>query len=218
MFNWVVKVVPHPPDTQGDLGEEAIAANGKTSNRDKFSSSKTGSKEDQSSQTSKDSVQNGMLNWISNGFASALPLPGSPLLTRANSDAKDEGSVDRSGVIGWITQGIGEVVPQPDEKYIQDKSPESEEVTEVYEAKDLPDQEALPHIPVVELMSEDEASEVEPTAKFPPNVMSWIKSGFQNAVPHHVTRPPSSSSSTPRSSQCSNKETSVTEIDSKTPR
>ncbi|XP_059402481.1 uncharacterized protein LOC132133614 [Carassius carassius] len=175
---------------------------------DKFSSSKTGSKEDQSSQTSKDSVQNGMLNWISNGFASTLPLPGSPLLTRANSDAKslqDEGSVDRAGVIGWISQGIGKVVPQPDEKYLQDKSPESEEVIEVYEAKDLPDQEALPHIPLVELMSEDEASEVEPTAQFPPNIMSWIKSGFQNAVPHHVTRHPSSSSSTLRSSQCSNK-------------
>lgn len=26
MFNWVVKVVPHPPDTQEDLGEEAITA------------------------------------------------------------------------------------------------------------------------------------------------------------------------------------------------
>ncbi|KTG44821.1 hypothetical protein cypCar_00007111 [Cyprinus carpio] len=98
MFNWVVKVVPHPPDTQEDLGEEAITSNGKTSNRDKFSSSKTCREEDQSSQTSKDSVQSGMLNWISNGFASTLPQPGSPLLTRANSDAKslqNEGSVDR---------------------------------------------------------------------------------------------------------------------------
>jgi len=33
------------------------------------------------------------------------------------------------------------------------------------------------------------------------SVMSWIKS----AIPHHVTRPPNSNSSTPRSSQCSNK-------------
>ncbi|XP_077067681.1 uncharacterized protein LOC143721279 [Siphateles boraxobius] len=90
---------------------------------------------------------------------------------------------------------------------------------EVYEAKDLPDQEPLPHIPVVELVSEDEVSEVEIPAQFPPNVMSWIKSGFQNAIPHHVTRPPYSNSSTPRSSQCSNKEsvTSMTEIDPKTP-
>lgn len=30
-----------------------------------------------------------MINWLSNGFASALPQPaGSPLLSRANSDAK----------------------------------------------------------------------------------------------------------------------------------
>lgn len=35
--------------------------------------------------------------------------------------------------------------------------------------------------------------------------MTWIKSSFQNAIPHHVTRPPNSNSSTPRSSQCSNK-------------
>ncbi len=35
------------------------------------------------------SVQSGMLNWISNGFASTLPQPaGSPLLTRYNPDAK----------------------------------------------------------------------------------------------------------------------------------
>ncbi|XP_016114753.1 uncharacterized protein [Sinocyclocheilus grahami] len=229
MFNWVVKVVPHPHDTQEDLGEEAITANGKTSNRDKCNPTKTGREEDQSSQTSKDSVQSGMLNWISNGFASALPQPAvSPLLMRANPDAKslqDEGSTDRAGVIGWISQGIGKVVPQPDEKYIRDETPESEEVTVVYEAKDLPDQEPLAHIPVVELVSEDEMSEVEPADQFPPNVMNWIKSGFQNAIPHHVTRHPNSSSSTPRSSQCSNKVyspppesiTSVTEIDSKPP-
>ncbi|KAK7121560.1 hypothetical protein R3I93_022599 [Phoxinus phoxinus] len=229
MFNWVVKVVPHPPDTQDDLRDEPITTNGKTSNQDKFNSYKPGREEDQSSQTSQGSVQNGMLNWLSNGFASALPQPaGSPHLTRANADAKspqEEGSADRARVIGWISQGIGKVVPQPDEKYIQEETPESEEVTEVYEAKDLPDQEPLPHIPVVELVSEDEVSEVEIPAQFPPNVMSWIKSGFQNAIPHHVTRPQNSNSSTPRSSQCSNKVyspppesvTSMTEIDPKTP-
>ncbi|CAM4734502.1 unnamed protein product [Leuciscus chuanchicus] len=229
MFNWVVKVVPHPPDTQDDLRDEPITTNGKTSNQDKFNSHKTGREEDQSSQTSQGSVQNGMLNWLSNGFASALPQPtGSPHLTRANADAKslqEEGSADRARGIGWISQGIGKVVPQPDEKYIQGETPESEEVTEVYEAKDLPDQEPLPHIPVVELVSEDEVSEVEIPAQFPPKVMSWIKSSFQNAIPHHVTRPPNSNSSTPRSSQCSNKVyspppesvTSMTEIDLKTP-
>ncbi|XP_067235395.1 cyclic nucleotide-gated channel beta-1-like [Chanodichthys erythropterus] len=226
MFNWVVKVVPHPPDTQNDLRDEAITANGKTSNPDKFNSCKTGKEEDQSSQTSQGSVQNGMLNWLSNGFASALPQPaGSPLLARANADAKslqEEGSADRARVIGWISQGIGKVVPQPDEKYMEE---ETCEVTEVYDIKELPDSEPLPHIPVVELVSEDEVSEVENPGQFPPNVMSWIKNGFQNAMPHHVTRPPNSNSSTPRSSQCSNKVyspppesvTSMTEIDIKTP-
>lgn len=38
--------------------------------------------------------------------------------------------------------------------------------------------------------------------------MTWIKSGFQNALPQHVVRPPNNSNaSSPRSSQCSNKGT-----------
>ncbi|XP_073799124.1 uncharacterized protein isoform X8 [Danio rerio] len=216
MFNWVAKVVPHAPNTQDDLGDEAITANGKASNRDKVNSSRPGREDDQSSQTSQGSVQAGMLNWLSNGFASALPQPaGSPLLPRASSDAKalqDEGSGEKTGVIGWISQGIGKVVPQPDEKYMREEPPDSEEVTEVYDAKDLPDMEPLPHIPVVELVSEDEGPEMEMSAQFPPKVINWIK----NAIPHHVARHPNSSSSSQRSSQCSNK-ASVTEMDSITP-
>ncbi|XP_051740988.1 LOW QUALITY PROTEIN: titin-like [Ctenopharyngodon idella] len=153
---------------------------------------------------------------------------GRPIISNLTGQSlQEEGSADRARVIGWISQGIGKVVPQPDEKYMQEEKPECEEVTEVqvYDLKDIPDQEPLPHIPVVELVSEDEVSEVENPAQFPPNVMSWIKSGFQNAIPHHVTRPPNSNSSTPRSSQCSNKVyspppesvTSMTEIDPKTP-
>ncbi|RXN24073.1 cyclic nucleotide-gated cation channel beta-1-like protein [Labeo rohita] len=46
---------------------------------------------------------------------------------------QDEGPAERAGVIGWISQGIGKVVPQPDEKYIQDETPQSEEVTECNE-------------------------------------------------------------------------------------
>lgn len=37
----------------------------------------------------------------------------------------------RARVIGWISQGIGKVVPQPDEKYMEEETPECEEVTEV---------------------------------------------------------------------------------------
>ncbi|XP_073724778.1 uncharacterized protein [Misgurnus anguillicaudatus] len=226
MFNWMVKVVPHPPDGQDSLEKAPATVNGKTSNRVKLKSSKSIREEDQTSQTSQGSVQNGMINWLSNGFASALPQPASPLLSRANSDAKsmhDEGSADRTGVINWISQGIGKVVPQPDEKYRQGETPECQEVTEVYDVKELPDYEPLPHIPVVEMVSEDEATEVD-TPQFPPKIMNWIKSGFQNALPQHVVRPPNNSNdSSPRSSQCSNKVfspppesiTSVTEVDLK---
>ncbi|XP_051979335.1 uncharacterized protein LOC127640680 [Xyrauchen texanus] len=210
MLNWVAKVVPQPPDGQDSLGEELATADGKTSNRVKLKSSKSIREEDQTSQTSQGSVQSGMMNWLSNGFTSALPQPaGSPLLTRANADAKSlqgECTGDRTGVIGWISQGIGKVVPQPDEKYRQEQTPESDEVTEIYDPKDLPDAEPLPHIPVVEMVSEDELSEVDVPAQFPPKVMGWIKSGFQNALPQHVIRPPNNSTtSSPRSSQCSNK-------------
>ncbi|TRY54551.1 hypothetical protein DNTS_033415 [Danionella cerebrum] len=184
MFNWVTKVVPHRPITQDDLGEETITPNGKISNRDRFSSFKPRREEDQSSQTSQGSVQSGVLNWLSNGFATTLPQPaGSPLLPRANFETKDETSGERAGVIGWISQGIGKV----------------------YDVNELPDEEPLAHIAVVELETEDEVSEMEIPTQIHPKVINWIKNGFQNAIPQHVPRPPNSCSSTPRSSQCSMK-------------
>uniref|UniRef100_A0A3P8U9I5 Cyclic nucleotide gated channel subunit beta 1b n=1 Tax=Amphiprion percula TaxID=161767 RepID=A0A3P8U9I5_AMPPE len=60
-----------------------------------------------------------------------------------------------SGVIGWVAQGLTKVLPQPDDKY-------------VYDVETMP-YDPLPHIPVVEMLSEDEASEVESLSpQFPP--------------------------------------------------
>ncbi|XP_049339926.1 cyclic nucleotide-gated cation channel beta-1-like [Astyanax mexicanus] len=146
-----------------------------------------------------------------------------------------EDSSDRPGVIGWISQGIVKVVPQPEAKYTQniDEPDETTEISEVDEAEckaetcihnidELPDAEPLPHIPVVEMVSEDEASAEEPSAQFQPKVVEWIKTGFQNALPHHVPRPPDyPDNSSQRSSRSSNKVlspppesvTSLTEVD-----
>ncbi|XP_072520302.1 uncharacterized protein [Salminus brasiliensis] len=242
MFNWMVKVVPQVPDGTDAAGEQGhTVVDGKAPvNRGKLKSTKSIREDDQGSETSQGSVQSGVLNWLSNGFVSALPQPApSPLLHGANSEAKlpQEDGLDRPGVIGWISQGIGKVVPQPEAKYTQknDEPNEQTEISEDHEAEckaetcihnieELPDAEPLPHIPVVEMVSEDEVSEVEPPAQFQPRVVEWIKTGFQNALPHPVPRPPDyPDNSSQRSSRCSNKVlspppesvTSLTEVDPK---
>uniref|UniRef100_UPI0037E73D31 cyclic nucleotide-gated channel beta-1-like n=1 Tax=Semicossyphus pulcher TaxID=241346 RepID=UPI0037E73D31 len=136
-------------------------------------------------ETSEDSqTQTGVLGWLSNGFVSSLPQPsGTPGLSRSNSDAMVSNVKVRTGVIGWVSQGLTKVLPQPDEKYkeIDDK----EEHTEVYEVETMPDYDPLPHIPVVEMHSDDE-DEVEDLPRFPPNVVNWIK----QIVPQPAMLPP----------------------------
>ncbi|XP_061578751.1 cyclic nucleotide-gated cation channel beta-3-like [Cololabis saira] len=140
-------------------------------------------------------AQPGVIGWLSNGFVSALPQPpGSPRLSRANSDARPpEEDGERSGVIGWVAQGLTKVLPQPEGKYkevieIQNAANAAaapkEEHTEVYEVATMPDFDPLPHIPVVEMVSEVEASEVESlNSQFPPNVVDWIKHMIPQPVP-----------------------------------
>ncbi|XP_076142755.1 uncharacterized protein cngb1a [Alosa pseudoharengus] len=195
MFTWVAKVVPQPPDPPGKLGEEEKPNPPPPEKKVVFKEEPPKSapkpvkaKEEEVSEES--SVQSGVLTWLSSGFSSALPQPpGSPRLTRANTVVKiayihfhpSQGS----GVIGWIVQGIGKVVPQPDEKYKEETTAEPEETTEVQEMKDVPDAEPLPHIPVVELVSEDEGCEEESKVG-PPSVIEWLKHGFEKVVPQPV--------------------------------
>ncbi|KAG5273374.1 hypothetical protein AALO_G00150640 [Alosa alosa] len=187
MFNWVVKVVPQPPES---LGEE----------QDKKDAKKTPLQPKDEDQNSLDSnAQNGVLTWLSNGFVSALPQPAG-----VTSDAKSIAPEDDSrqgGVIGWISQGLGKVVPQPDDKYKEDNL--TEDVTEIYEAKDLPDAEPLPHIPVVELFSDDESEVDSIPIQFPPKVIDWLKNSVENAIPQH--RPGFSEPSSRRTTPCSEK-------------
>ncbi|KAK6317981.1 hypothetical protein J4Q44_G00112720 [Coregonus suidteri] len=190
MFHWVVKVVPQPPDAPGSLGEEtanpAPAAPRKVSKdevKKEVKAKPAKQKEDDISEDN--SIQSGVITWLSNGFTIALPQPtGTPKLSRSNSVSRSLQEDERNGVIKWIADGLSKVVPQPDEKYRED-IPEKEEddETEVYNMKDVPDAEPLPHIPVVEIFSEYEEEDQVP--QFPPNVVNWIK----NAIPQPVMLP-----------------------------
>ncbi|XP_056090255.1 cyclic nucleotide-gated cation channel beta-3 isoform X7 [Rhinichthys klamathensis goyatoka] len=199
MFSWVVKVVPQPPASPGKLGEEdqtnASTSADVTKKEDvKQEANPSKSKEEVSEESSS---QNGVLSWLSNGFSSALPQPvnasklGNAELKQEGNAVSNSNTSDQAGMIGWIVQGLGKVVPQPDEKYKGQTEPE--EVTEpavvpvvkvdppVQEAKDIRDAEPLPHIPVVEVVSDEEPDAAN--VPFSPRVIEWIKHGFEKVVP-----------------------------------
>ncbi|XP_048024621.1 cyclic nucleotide-gated cation channel beta-3 isoform X1 [Megalobrama amblycephala] len=165
------------------------------------------------------SSQNGVLSWLSHGFNSALPQPvnasklgNSEIKQEENAVSNSSNTSDQAGMIGWIVQGLGKVVPQPDEKYKGHTEPE--EVTEpavvpvvkvdpppavvpvvkvdppVQEIKDIRDAEPLPHIPVVEVVSDEEPDAAN--VPFSPRVIEWIKNGFEKVVPQSPIslRPP----------------------------
>ncbi|XP_017274557.1 cyclic nucleotide-gated cation channel beta-1 [Kryptolebias marmoratus] len=170
MFNWVVKVVPQPAETT-EAAKTAAAEPVKNNEAKGAPLKKT-----------EDVLENGagVISWLSNGFVSALPQPpGSPLLGRTNSDGRSGEDGERSGVIGWVTQGLTKVLPQPDDKYREANNTKNtqEEHTEVYDVATMPDHDPLPHIPVVEVVSEDEGPEEEETlsSQFTPRVKNWIK-------------------------------------------
>ncbi|XP_077371723.1 uncharacterized protein LOC144015531 isoform X3 [Festucalex cinctus] len=188
MFNWVVKVVPHPPgspQTDADSKNPAeIKQEGSKSRDAKSPPLKCTGDASEDSQS-----QAGVLGWLSNGFASTLPQPaGSSQLDSKQSVVDGE----RSGVIGWVTHSLTKVLPQPDDKYREVNDGNQEEHTEVYEVETMPvsicpDYDPLPHIPVVEMVSEDEEEE-DNQSTFPPNVVSWIK----QKIPQPVLVPASS--------------------------
>ncbi|RVE72346.1 hypothetical protein OJAV_G00061010 [Oryzias javanicus] len=192
MFNWVVKVVPQPAAAPEEAAKTSAAHEAPKSKEVKNSVLKTTEEVSEDGQ-----LQAGVMGWLSNGFSSALPQPpGTGRLSRANSDARQPGEDgERSGVIGWVAQGLTKVLPQPDAKYKEEEEPRTnEEHTEVYEVATMPDYDPLPHIPVVELVSEDEASEVESlTPHFPPKVVNWIK----QIIPQPVILPPGAVPSEP---------------------
>ncbi|XP_047658206.1 LOW QUALITY PROTEIN: cyclic nucleotide-gated cation channel beta-1-like [Tachysurus fulvidraco] len=229
MFNWMVKVVPQAlagPE-HAEEQEQRSAGGNAPGNRGRLKSVKSIQDDDQASESSQTSVQSGMLNWLSNGFVSALPQPTrSPNLHRAAiAESHQDEDSDRSGVVGWISGGIEKVVPQPETKYMEKSEKPDEENTEVYDIKELPDAEPLPNVPVVEMISEDEVSEAHRSPRVPPGgVVQWIKTGFQNALPYRMPRPPDhSETGSQRSSRCSDKVfspppesvTSLTEVETK---
>ncbi|XP_054631746.1 cyclic nucleotide-gated cation channel beta-1-like isoform X4 [Dunckerocampus dactyliophorus] len=175
MFNWVVKVVPQPPE--GPQKEEDIKKPAKDPPKSKIKEAKCPPPKNTEDVSDDSQSQTGVLGWLSNGFASALPQPaGSPHL-----DSRSGGDGERSGVMGWVTQGLTKVLPQPDDKY-RETDNGNEEHTEVYDVATMPDYDPLPHIPVVEMVSEDEMSE-EDGLSFPPkSVVTWIKQKIPQPV------------------------------------
>ncbi|XP_054631750.1 cyclic nucleotide-gated cation channel beta-1-like isoform X8 [Dunckerocampus dactyliophorus] len=176
MFNWVVKVVPQPPE--GPQKEEDIKKPAKQDPpKSKIKEAKCPPPKNTEDVSDDSQSQTGVLGWLSNGFASALPQPaGSPHL-----DSRSGGDGERSGVMGWVTQGLTKVLPQPDDKY-RETDNGNEEHTEVYDVATMPDYDPLPHIPVVEMVSEDEMSE-EDGLSFPPkSVVTWIKQKIPQPV------------------------------------
>ncbi|CAB1423462.1 unnamed protein product [Pleuronectes platessa] len=182
MFNWVVKVVPQPPEAP-ETDEPAKTPAVPPKIKAAIPSVKSPPPKNTEEASEDSQAQTGVLGWLSNGFVSALPQPSSsPRLSRANDSRTEDG--ERSGVMGWVAQGLTKVLPQPDDKY---RETNTEEHTEIYEVETMPDFDPLPHIPVVELVSEDEDEDAESlTPQFPPNVVKWIR----EIMPQPVILPP----------------------------
>lgn len=165
MFNWVVKVVPQPPEGPVTDQPAKIAAPNPPKPKEvapvKSPPLKNADEDD--------SQQSGVLGWLSNGFVSALPQPaGSPRLTRAEGEKG-------SAVFKWVSQNLNNILPQPDEKYRESPEvPRTEEQTEIFEAEAMPDFDPLSHIPVVEMVSDDEG-DCDHSGPFPQSVSKWIK-------------------------------------------
>ncbi|XP_073709463.1 uncharacterized protein cngb1a isoform X3 [Misgurnus anguillicaudatus] len=205
MFSWVVKVVPQPPAPPGKLGDEANPSATDTDVGKKQQVKEPDLAKPTEEVSEENSAQSGVLSWLSHGFSTALPQPVNTSKL-VNTEAKQEdnaASSSTTGMIGWIVQGLGKVVPQPDEKYKGHTEPEV--ITEtaaapavkvdppVYEVKDLHDAEPLPHIPVVEIVSDEEPDTAN--TSFSPGVIEWIKQGLEKVVPQspvHLQAPSSS--------------------------
>ncbi|RXN30190.1 cyclic nucleotide-gated cation channel beta-1 isoform X4 [Labeo rohita] len=94
-------------------------------------------------------------------------------------------SLDASGVLSWLSHGFSNALPQP----VNSSKLANSEV-KVQEVKDVRDAEPLPHIPVVEVVSDEEPDAAN--VPFSPRVIEWIKHGFEKVVPHSPAhlRPP----------------------------
>lgn len=191
MFNWVVKVVPQPPEA-ADAEKPAPAKIAAPTNNQPKPKEVSQVKSPSLKNPEENSTDSGVLGWLSNGFVSALPQPvGSPRLTRADGEKG-------SAVFKWVSQGLNNMLPQPDEKYRE--SPEvqqNEEHTEIYEVETMPDYDPLPHIPVVEMVSDDEGDN-DNSGPFPQKVSKWLKQIMPQPVPPGTVV--SETSNSPRSS------------------
>uniref|UniRef100_A0AAV2KZ78 Cyclic nucleotide-binding domain-containing protein n=2 Tax=Knipowitschia caucasica TaxID=637954 RepID=A0AAV2KZ78_KNICA len=170
MFNWVVKVVPQPPESSGEETAKAPVKNPPKAKGVPPTKNPPLKNADEFSVDSQS--QSGVMGWLSTGFVSALPQPaGSPRLSKAEGEKG-------SKVFGWVSS----ILPQPEEKYRESPDIENEEHTEIYDVKAMPDYDPLPHIPVVEMVSDDEEETGQKSA-FPPNVSQWLKQVMPQPVP-----------------------------------
>ncbi|XP_062404752.1 cyclic nucleotide-gated cation channel beta-3 [Sardina pilchardus] len=105
-----------------------------------------------------------------------------PKPVKAKEEEVSEETSTQSGVLTWLSHGFSSALPQPAGS---PRLARANSEVKVHEMKDVPDAEPLPHIPVVELVSEDEGGEDESKVG-PPRVIEWLKHGFEKVVPQPV--------------------------------
>ncbi|XP_035855057.1 cyclic nucleotide-gated cation channel beta-1-like isoform X2 [Sander lucioperca] len=195
MFNWVVKVVPKPPEPppktledQKDVKPAAAPAPAATPapavhhppekkvtfHDESKNTAPKADKPNQEGQAAEETgpaagSQPGVLTWISG----VMPQPAvTPKLSRDNSTTKDENGT-RKGMMAWITQGLEKVVPQPDLN--------KKETAELPIEERQPAAAKEPQITVVEVASDQE--DQTDNRPLPPRMIDWLKHGLENMVP-----------------------------------
>ncbi|XP_023809530.1 cyclic nucleotide-gated cation channel beta-3 isoform X1 [Oryzias latipes] len=194
MLNWVVKVVPQPPEppskiAEGPKGGKQSAAppvaeapppppqekKVKFQDECKNEASKAENSKQENQAAAGNGPAPGVLTWIS----SSLPHPAaSPSLNRAipaHSTKEETAALSRpeeeKGMMAWISQGLEKVVPQPE---LKSKEPTAAEQPQVRQTA-----------PPAESQVTAKEAETDQSEKLgPPRMMEWIKHGIEKVVPH----------------------------------
>nr|XP_046205784.1 cyclic nucleotide-gated cation channel beta-1-like isoform X5 [Oncorhynchus gorbuscha] len=144
-----------------------------------------------------------VIGWIAQGLASVVPQPElknmeevEPAETTEIAEVIKVPEVKKKPSIAEVSKApevkkkpsiaeIAEVSKVPEVKKKPSiaevsNAPEVKKTPTVHAIQDVPDAEPLPHIPVVEVMSDEEPQEEK---GIPPRVYEWIKQGFEKVVP-----------------------------------
>ncbi|XP_064193424.1 cyclic nucleotide-gated cation channel beta-1 isoform X2 [Anguilla rostrata] len=116
----------------------------------------------------------GVVGWIAQGLAKVVPF------LESSKDPPDVEETTEISEVRKDTESKTEA-SAPISEVRKDTESKTEASAPVFEEKEMPDAEPLPHIPVVEVVSEVEPPEED--TSFPPRVLGWLKQGFEKVVP-----------------------------------